>query len=68
MAGTKVRKMENRQYDFRTETRGDEERGLLENPENPGCLLLLAVERFELRRKNRFRRREAFLRHAGPAP
>ena len=28
--------MRNRQYFFRTETRGDEERGLLENPENPG--------------------------------
>ena len=28
--------MRNRQYDFRTETRGDEERGLLENPKNPG--------------------------------
>ena len=28
--------MGNREYFFRTETRGDEERGLLENPKNPG--------------------------------
>ena len=34
--GTKVRKMRNRQYFFRTETRGDEERGLLENPQTLG--------------------------------
>ena len=28
--------MRNRQHNFRTETRGDEERGILENPQNPG--------------------------------
>ena len=31
-----VGKIRNRQYFFRTETRGDEERGLLEKPKNPG--------------------------------
>ena len=31
-----VGKIRNRQHFFRTETRGDEERGLLENPKNPG--------------------------------
>ena len=31
-----VSEINNRQYDFRTETRGDEGHGLLENPENPG--------------------------------
>ena len=37
--------MRNRQYFFRTETRGDEERSLLENPENPGFSWALYAER-----------------------
>ena len=35
--------MRNRQYVLRTETRGDEERGLLEKPKNPGFSWPLVV-------------------------